>query len=54
MFSPSFFSELNVPFMRDYRGQIPLGRLGNIPVNWGCPIHSMAADSLAFSRLGSG
>ncbi|MBS1826104.1 MAG: TonB-dependent receptor [Acidobacteria bacterium] len=37
MFSPSFFSELNVSFMRDYRGQIPLGGLGNIPGELGLP-----------------
>jgi hypothetical protein len=36
-FSPTFFSELNVSFMRDYRGQIPLGGLGNIAGELGLP-----------------
>lgn len=36
-FAPTFFSELNVSFMRDYRGQIPLGGLGNIAGELGLP-----------------
>lgn len=36
-FSPTFFSEMVVSFSRDYRGQIPLGGLSNIPQELGLP-----------------